>query len=284
MAVRFGGLSSFMCDARLPASLHRRPGRVALCVAVRSGLCRLFYLREDNGPRLLPESSARLCQRLVAFRHIPCLSALAQSEPGRVAGLDGPWRHFRDRLFTRADLRTPLSEDFPLRSIWSTVRRMKDELIIAARFLKAEEAEVSQGLLQSEGIESFVADELTQNVYSGITGASGGVRLMVRKEDLPRAQKVLEKVGCGSIALPDDFEPPADEEPPQGFPVEGYPAFLAAFLKGGLIGLGIFGLLAGGLLLLGFPGRLIPGLLAFIFFLGGLLGLFCLPGGVRKTK
>ncbi|OGV42069.1 MAG: hypothetical protein A2X46_05835 [Lentisphaerae bacterium GWF2_57_35] len=161
---------------------------------------------------------------------------------------------------------------------------MKDELIIAARFLKAEEAEVSQGLLQSEGIESFVADELTQNVYSGITGASGGVRLMVRKEDLPRAQKVLEKVGCGSIALPDDFEPPADEEPPQGFPVEGYPAFLAAFLKGGLIGLGIFGLLAGGLLLLGFPGRLIPGLLAFIFFLGGLLGLFCLPGGVRKTK
>jgi hypothetical protein len=159
---------------------------------------------------------------------------------------------------------------------------MKDELVIAGRFLKLEEAEVGQGLLQSEGIQSFVADDLLPNVHPGFSGASGGVRLMVHQADLPRAQKVLANVG-GSISLPDNFEPPADDEPAPEFPKEGTSTFVLAFIKGGAIAAGIFALLAFVLMMMGFGRGILPSALVFFFFLGGLLGLFCLPGK-RQSK
>ena len=54
---------------------------------------------------------------------------------------------------------------------------------------KENEAIVVQGLLQSAGIESDLKSiDAVQNVYPGV----GGTILLVREEDAPEAQKIIE--------------------------------------------------------------------------------------------
>ncbi|MFZ5633396.1 MAG: DUF2007 domain-containing protein [Bacillota bacterium] len=58
-----------------------------------------------------------------------------------------------------------------------------------AKYSNAGEAHITRGLLESEGIEAYVFDELSA-AYTPL--AVGGVRLVVRQSDLERAVKILE--------------------------------------------------------------------------------------------
>ena len=53
------------------------------------------------------------------------------------------------------------------------------------------EAEFLRSLLEAEGIEVFLPDEYTLGVDPGLAPGFGGVRVLVRHEDLSRAREVL---------------------------------------------------------------------------------------------
>jgi hypothetical protein len=54
------------------------------------------------------------------------------------------------------------------------------------------EAEFVKSLLQAEDIEVFLPDEYTLGVDPGLAPGFGGVRILVRQQDLSRARQVLE--------------------------------------------------------------------------------------------
>jgi len=54
------------------------------------------------------------------------------------------------------------------------------------------EAEFVKSLLEAEGIEVFLPDEYTLGVDPGLAPGFGGVRILVRHEDLSRAREVLD--------------------------------------------------------------------------------------------
>ena len=52
------------------------------------------------------------------------------------------------------------------------------------------QAQFLKSVLDGDGIESFIPDEYTLGVQPFYTSALGGVRLLVRSEDLERAKEV----------------------------------------------------------------------------------------------
>lgn len=69
---------------------------------------------------------------------------------------------------------------------------MKD-LAIAETFYSASKAHIAQSLLEEEGIESMILDETAAQVQ-GFTIGLGGIRLMVKEEDLAQAQELIAKM------------------------------------------------------------------------------------------
>jgi hypothetical protein len=57
-----------------------------------------------------------------------------------------------------------------------------------------QEVYMAQSLLDTEGIETFIKDELASQVI-GFTTAAGGVKLMVHAADAPRAVELLTAGG-----------------------------------------------------------------------------------------
>lgn len=70
-----------------------------------------------------------------------------------------------------------------------------DELVTVFVTVLPNEAYMIQGYLDSEGIESFLKDELTVQVYNFYSNAVGGVKIQVRGDDYDRARAVLKKGG-----------------------------------------------------------------------------------------
>ncbi|MFZ5645154.1 MAG: DUF2007 domain-containing protein [Bacillota bacterium] len=66
-----------------------------------------------------------------------------------------------------------------------------DRLTLLSTFLNPGEAHIAKGLLDNEGVESFVFDELS----STYTPLLVRVRLMVRESDLDKAKKILSEMG-----------------------------------------------------------------------------------------
>ncbi len=62
------------------------------------------------------------------------------------------------------------------------------KLVTVTTFFDANEAHITKGLLESEGIEAWIFDELAA-VYTPI--ATGGIRLLVKQTDLARAKELL---------------------------------------------------------------------------------------------
>lgn len=62
------------------------------------------------------------------------------------------------------------------------------KLVTVTTFFDANEAHITKGLLESEGIEAWVFDELAA-AYTPIV--TGGVRLVVKQADLARAREIL---------------------------------------------------------------------------------------------
>lgn len=76
------------------------------------------------------------------------------------------------------------------------------DLVVVARFSFPHEAHIARGLLESEGIPAFVADEHTVNMQWLYSNAMGGVRLAVPRMHAQKAHEVLN----------DDFSEAVDSE------------------------------------------------------------------------
>lgn len=82
-------------------------------------------------------------------------------------------------------------------------RKGKDpSLVILARFLSPWRADLALGLLESEGIEAFLADDHLARNEPVSSALAGGIRLLVLEEDLTRAREVLDQAENGNLALP----------------------------------------------------------------------------------
>jgi hypothetical protein len=66
-----------------------------------------------------------------------------------------------------------------------------DDLVTAASFGDAAEAELAKERLELEGIRAFVIGAQTAGVMPYLTGPTGGVRVQVDPLDLERAREIL---------------------------------------------------------------------------------------------
>lgn len=78
------------------------------------------------------------------------------------------------------------------------------------------ETAVPMALLESEGIECFLPDESTVQVYNFYSNAIGGLRLQVKTEDAPRAIEILQKGGFLPSGNEEEEEITPDETPSPG--------------------------------------------------------------------
>ena len=80
------------------------------------------------------------------------------------------------------------------------------DLQAIASFTFPHEAHFAQALLEDEGISTLLEDEYTVGVFSAISNAVGGVKLLVHKDDFERAAQILienEVIKPEDIHLPD---------------------------------------------------------------------------------
>jgi len=70
-----------------------------------------------------------------------------------------------------------------------------EQLRTVIRFVYPYELAIPKSLLESEGIECFVRDELTTSVQLFYSNAIGGIKLQVREHDAQRATEILLEGG-----------------------------------------------------------------------------------------
>lgn len=72
----------------------------------------------------------------------------------------------------------------------------ESELCLVAQFLMEQEFLFARGRLESAGIECFCSNEYLSRISSGIYSAmTGGIALMVKREDLDDARAILNDPG-----------------------------------------------------------------------------------------
>lgn len=69
-----------------------------------------------------------------------------------------------------------------------------EQLVTIKTFTYPHEAYVIRGRLESEGIQTFLKDEMTVQVYNFYSNAIGGVKLQVFPEDVDRALSIIDSV------------------------------------------------------------------------------------------
>jgi len=67
-----------------------------------------------------------------------------------------------------------------------------EKLVCVKTFPNEEEAQIAQGLLQSNGLEAMVASEDADPARAGFVFGTG-VKLLVNPEDLAEAKKILQQ-------------------------------------------------------------------------------------------
>lgn len=70
-----------------------------------------------------------------------------------------------------------------------------EDWITVITFTFPSESYIPRSVLESEGIEVFMKDELTAQVHNFYSNAIGGVKLMVRKDEARRAYEILKGAG-----------------------------------------------------------------------------------------
>lgn len=85
--------------------------------------------------------------------------------------------------------------------------KLMNEFITVATFTYPSEMVAIRGRLESDGIECYVKDELTVQIYNFYSNAIGGIRLEVRRSDYEKARQILEETGFlkEEIAEPSKF-------------------------------------------------------------------------------
>jgi hypothetical protein len=84
------------------------------------------------------------------------------------------------------------------------------ELVIVAAFSHPHEAHLACSALQAAGLDAAVADAHIVAANWLVSNAVGGVKVVVRAEDVPAAREVLD---ASAIAEPDDEGSAAADDP-----------------------------------------------------------------------
>jgi len=71
---------------------------------------------------------------------------------------------------------------------------MGEEFKLLKTFLNPLDANITKGLLESNGIEAFIFDENTLSIDPILTTALGGIRLMVRSTDYENALAIIKEI------------------------------------------------------------------------------------------
>jgi hypothetical protein len=71
---------------------------------------------------------------------------------------------------------------------------MADEWVLLRRCTSMHEAVVLRSVLEGAGVDCVLPDEHSLGVHPGLTLMSGGVRMLVRADDLERAAEILAEV------------------------------------------------------------------------------------------
>jgi DNA-directed RNA polymerase subunit RPC12/RpoP len=71
----------------------------------------------------------------------------------------------------------------------------EDRLVTILTFVYPHESGIPRSLLESEGIECFMRDEMTATVQPFYSNAIGGIKLQVRESDVQKAIEVLTEGG-----------------------------------------------------------------------------------------
>ena len=82
---------------------------------------------------------------------------------------------------------------------------MSDWVVIFS-FTYPHEAYVAKGLLESNGIEVLLKDEMTTQVYNFYSNAIGGVKIQVKKSDVEGAKKILKEGGYFEETLDEPYK------------------------------------------------------------------------------
>ena len=97
---------------------------------------------------------------------------------------------------------------------------MPNPLVTLDTFPNPERARFIQGLLESEGVPAYLADETAGGMMWHLSSAIGGIKVQVAEADILRAQEVLEAhrqtladLGPEAFAAEATSNPPADEFP-----------------------------------------------------------------------
>ena len=118
---------------------------------------------------------------------------------------DPAWEALEDEL-ERRNLELPEPEAMP-----STEIPAKRNLLILERFRDLPEAMLAKGKLASEGVESYLADDNTVRMDWFWSNLLGGVKLLVRPEDVEAATRILGEPIPEEI----DFEGTAEYRQPR---------------------------------------------------------------------
>lgn len=87
-------------------------------------------------------------------------------------------------------------------------------LIPLATFSFLPEAEVARTLLEAEGIEAVVQDEVFTSLMPPVAMASGGVTLLVAPEEVERARDLLSgALADGDSGLEPEYDDDVDDAP-----------------------------------------------------------------------
>ena len=138
------------------------------------------------------------------------------------------------------------------------------------RFSNVAQAGFARCVLQAAGIPAVLADEHAYTL--GPQYAPWGIRLQVPEPDIERAARVLDQQE-GFSPLPDDFVPPPEPSELTEAPSRPGVSLGGAFLRGGFLALGIFGLSAAVTLAFGGRAYANPGGIVLLFGLGGCIGM-----------
>lgn len=88
-----------------------------------------------------------------------------------------------------------------------------DKMVEIARFQNQAEAFMLRSLLESEGIECYLKDEIINQMYGGFVDF-GGIKVQVMEDQVPHAMDVMQANG---YELPKEDEANAPLAPMSGF-------------------------------------------------------------------
>ncbi len=114
-----------------------------------------------------------------------------------------------------------------------------DDMVLVGRYIRLYEAEIAHGVLEDAGIFSHIPDRSVGGVAPHYSYGTGGVRLLVRQDDLEKARAALASLADDTVDEPaPDVLPgaePVAREGTVGKPASSRRELAAVSVLGGLV-------------------------------------------------